>query len=173
MTSLESDQICSFLEALGERYLFPAQLYLLGGSALCLLGSPRPTLDIDYMGDDLNKDDLQKLMEQIAHEMGLEVEAVAIDHFVPITSDGLKRSLHFGTYGKIETFILDPYSIALSKIDRGFDTDLDDVVFLIRRGLVDLDELERLTQELLLRAGEFDIYPKEMLAHLREVHERL
>ena len=52
---MESDQIRAFLSALGNRYSRPAQLYLLGGSALCLLGSPRPTVDIDYVGDDLKR----------------------------------------------------------------------------------------------------------------------
>ena len=37
-----------FLQRLGARYPRPATLYLLGGSALCLLGSPRVTLDVDY-----------------------------------------------------------------------------------------------------------------------------
>ena len=71
MGSVESGQIRAFLEELGRRYSNPAELVLIGGSALCLLGSPRPTLDIDYVGDDLNKDDLQQVMEQIAREMNL------------------------------------------------------------------------------------------------------
>lgn len=52
MENVETDKIYAFLKALGERYPQPATLFLLGGSALCLLGSPRPTLDIDYVGDD-------------------------------------------------------------------------------------------------------------------------
>jgi len=38
----------AFLQKLGERISQPTTLYLLGGSALCLLGSPRETLDVDY-----------------------------------------------------------------------------------------------------------------------------
>jgi len=54
---------------LGKRYAREATLLLLGGSALCLLGSPRPTLDIDYVGDDLNKNELQQLIDLGAFEM--------------------------------------------------------------------------------------------------------
>lgn len=41
----------AFLQRLGERYPHPASLYLLGGSALCLLGSPRTTVDVDQALD--------------------------------------------------------------------------------------------------------------------------
>lgn len=170
---MESDQIRAFLNALGNRYPHSAQLYLLGGSALCLLGSPRPTLDIDYIGDDLKKDDLQKAMEEIAREMDLDVEAVPIERFMPVLAGGRKRSLYFGKFGKIEVYIFDPYSIALSKIDRGFDTDLDDIIFLIKRRLVDIEELERITRDALPRAREFDMNPSEILAHLQELKDRL
>jgi hypothetical protein len=40
--------VLEFLEQLGERFAGRGSLYLLGGSALCLLGSPRTTADIDY-----------------------------------------------------------------------------------------------------------------------------
>jgi len=81
---VDRDRIIAFLDALGKRYLQPASLFLLGGRALCLLGNPRPTLDIDYVGNDLIKDALQKSMEILAHEMHLDVEAVTIAQFIPL-----------------------------------------------------------------------------------------
>ncbi len=33
-------------------------------------------------------------------------------------------------------YVFDPYSIALSKVDRGFDTDLDDITFLIKKDML-------------------------------------
>ena len=53
MAEIDSDQINVFLTALGKRYSRRTKLILLGGSALCLLGSARPTVDIDYVGNDL------------------------------------------------------------------------------------------------------------------------
>lgn len=38
--------------------------------------------------------------------------------------------------------MIDPYAMALGKLDRGFPTDLADIVFLVRRDLVNLTELE-------------------------------
>jgi hypothetical protein len=68
--------------------------------------------------------------------------------------------------------VADPYSIALSKLDRGFDTDFDDLVFLIRQGYVALNELESITRNALSQAKKFDLNP-DMLIHLEELKKRL
>ncbi len=44
---LTAADVEAFLQRLGERVQEPATLYLVGGSAMCLLGSPRRTLDND------------------------------------------------------------------------------------------------------------------------------
>ena len=51
MEPVTAAKLRAFLRRLGERCPAPARLYLLGGSALCLLGSPRTTLDVDYAVD--------------------------------------------------------------------------------------------------------------------------
>lgn len=48
MAAITIDHISAFLTEVGHRYQQPATLILLGGSALCLLGSKRATVDIDY-----------------------------------------------------------------------------------------------------------------------------
>jgi hypothetical protein len=67
--------LTEFLTRLGERYANPATLYLLGGSALLLLGNLRQTLDIDYTTD-LNPQQLQSLetiMTDLAAEYRLDI----------------------------------------------------------------------------------------------------
>jgi hypothetical protein len=51
MESVTADAIRELLRCLGERWRRHAVLYLLGGSALCLLGSPRETRDLDYTAE--------------------------------------------------------------------------------------------------------------------------
>ena len=70
-------------------------------------------------------------------------------------------------------FVADPYGIALSKLDRGFDTDFDDLVFLVRLNLMEMQLLERMAEILLSRAREFDINPTVVLAHLQELKYRI
>ncbi|MBI3169256.1 MAG: hypothetical protein HYZ22_12305 [Chloroflexi bacterium] len=131
MKNMSAQSVQEFLENLGRRYPEQATLYLLGGSALLLLGSSRDTLDIDYVGDDINKNNLQIAIEETAIELGLETEAVPIDRFIPLPEGNEQRGIRIGQFGNVTTYIFDPYSIALSKIDRGFDTDIEDVIFLI------------------------------------------
>lgn len=68
---MDKDILQDFLTRLGNRYPEQANLYLLGGSALILLGSSRDTLDIDYVGDDTRKDDFQIVIDEVAAELNL------------------------------------------------------------------------------------------------------
>lgn len=95
-----------------------------------------------------------------------------MERFVPLPEGSSLRNRRIGKFGHLEVFVADPYSIALSKLDRGFDTDLDDIVFLVRNGFVGLRELERMTNDALARAQEFDLNP-EMLEHYSELKRRL
>jgi len=52
------------------------------------------------------------------------------------------------------------------------DSHLDDIVFLVRNGYVDVKELERITKAALVRAQEFDLSP-EILDHFSELKRRL
>jgi hypothetical protein len=170
---LDNRQIRGFLKAVAEHLSQPAKLYLLGGSALALLGGPRPTLDIDYVGDDITKTDFQKTIDQVAESLGLVAEAVPIHKFIPIPDQGTDESIYFEKIGDLEVFIYDPLSIALSKIDRGFDTDLDDVLFLIWEGYISIDSLTARLDDALQKAGQFDIDPVEARAHMSELLKRL
>ena len=172
MRSIANEQIHAFLEQLGEHYPKPETLYLLGGSALLLLGSSRQTLDIDYVGDDLIKDEFQNAIEETALKLGLETEAVPIQQFIPIAKDWQSRSLFFGTFGNIQVYIFDPYSIAVSKIERGFDTDLDDVIFLIKQGIINLEETAHFVAQAIECAQEFDIQEDQIRAHLEVIRMR-
>ena len=69
MAKITSEKIHLFLTELALRYTKPATIILLGGGALCLLGSERPTADIDYVGDGLYKDELQQAVEQLANNL--------------------------------------------------------------------------------------------------------
>ena len=57
---MDNTQIQSILQLLGERVPPLSRLYLVGGGAMVLLGSPRLTIDIDFVGDDISPSELHK-----------------------------------------------------------------------------------------------------------------
>lgn len=164
--------IQEFLARLGSRYPKQATLYLLGGSALILLGSSRDTLDIDYVGNDMQKDDFQILIEEIAAELGLETEPVPIERFIPLPEGNEQRKIHISQFGNVNAYIIDPYVIALSKVDRGFETDMEDLIFLIQHNQINMEELKQIIKKSLSYIGKFEFHP-EILAHFEDLKKRL
>lgn len=169
---MDNAEIQSVLQTMGMRVPPASRLVLVGGSAMSLLGSLRPTIDIDFIGDDLHPEPLHQLILQIAEELDIDAEPVPLDKFVPLPQGNEERIIRIGQFGNLEIFIADPYSIALSKVDRGADTDYDDLIFLIQHNHVDMDKFERVIQEALPHANQFDFHP-DILKHLQELKNRL
>ncbi|MEM7115031.1 MAG: DUF6036 family nucleotidyltransferase [Chloroflexota bacterium] len=173
MAGLSKQQIEEFLHVVGQRLEHAHSLFLLGGCALGFLGSFRPTLDLDYVGSDIKQDAFQHLLLNTANEMHIEIEAVPIDEFVPLPTGAAERAILIGKYGLLTVYIFDPYTIALSKLDRGFDSDLEDIVFLARQALIEIKELTYMMSEAIPKAEQFDLDPKTMERHLQIVKQAL
>jgi hypothetical protein len=169
---MDNTEIQFILKTLGERVPPNSHLILIGGSALALLGSPRLTIDIDFVGDDKHPSEFHKTIMRIARELKIHMEPVPMERFIPLPEGNEQRNIRIGQFGNLVIFVADPYSIAFSKLDRGLDTDFDDIVFLIHRNLVELEELERITRNSLSHANKFDFHP-EILVHLDELKSRI
>ena len=169
---MDNAEIQSILQSIGERVPPSSHLVLIGGSALTLLGSPRPTIDIDFVGDDVHPNKLHQFIMQIAKELQIHVEPVPLERFIPLPNGSEERSIRIGQFGNLEIYVADPYSIALSKLDRGVDTDFEDILFLIQNNFITLNELERITRDVLSQARKFDLHP-DILDHLQELKDRL
>lgn len=176
MTHISSpSQIETLFQALAERYNEPATIYLVGGGALMLLGSRRPTLDVDYVGIDIPGlwSDLQRSIDQLAKEMNLDIEAVPYEKMIPLSADFARRHILVGEYGLLRVFVFDPQALALGKLDRGSESDLEDICFLIQQDFITLVQLEQQMHEAILRAEQFDLNPKAMRKNLALVKEML
>ncbi len=169
---MDRDKLQSILTALGEHVPPASQIFLIGGSALTLLGSPRPSLDIDFVGDDVHPNKLHRMLIDKAKEMKIQVDIVPIERFIPLPPGNELRNIFIGQFSNLGVYVIDPYSIALSKVDRGLFTDFDDIIFLIKKNHITLEELERITQNAISQAGKYDLHP-EILAHFQELKSRL
>jgi hypothetical protein len=64
--------------------------------------------------------------------------------FIPELPGWRERSPHVFREGRVDVHHFDPYSQALSKIERGFGQDLTDVRTMIKEGLVKTPRLREL-----------------------------
>jgi hypothetical protein len=169
---LDNSEIKSLLQILGERVPPESQLILIGGGVLALLGSPRLTIDIDFVGDDVHPSEFHRFVMQIARELKIDVEPVPLHRIVPLPMGSKERKIRIGQFGNLEIYVADPYSIALSNLDRGFDTDFEDIIFLFQQSLISLNELECITHDALPCAWKYDLRP-DILDHLIELKHRI
>lgn len=169
---MDRAKLDSILTTLGEQVSPGSRIFLIGGSALTLLGSPRPSLDIDFVGDDIHPSELLRTIMDKAKEMKLQVDVVPLDRIIPLPEGNEQRSIRIGQFGNLEVNVIDPYSIALSKLDRGLFTDFDDIIFLIKNDYIILEEFLQITKNAMSKAGKFDLHP-DILDHLQELQSRL
>lgn len=158
--------IRAILQQLGDRLPHATRLELVGGGALALLGSPRPTIDLDFVGDDLVPSQLDQAVLSAAKELNIPADAVPLGRFIPLPEGSAERAIHIGQFSNLDVWVADPYSMALSKLDRGLDTDMDDLRFLLRSQFIRLDELAHFVRAAVEHGSQFDLYPEEMHARL-------
>jgi hypothetical protein len=138
---------------------------------LLLLGSPRGTIDIDYtiQWDPSKFEGVSKIVAQCADLMHMDVEEVPIGKFIPLPPDAITRRKFYDHFGNMDVYIYDLYSIALSKIARGFESDIEDVIYLLKHNYISIEELEKYFNIILPNASKSDINRKEFVQYFNEV----
>lgn len=172
MGAITSESLREFFDRLGADLPDRARFYLLGGSALCLLGSTRETLDVDYQIENATPQ-TDDLLKRLSTELRLDLESVPLGEFIPLPPNAETRHRLFGRFGNLEVYIFDLYSIALSKIARGFEADLEDVEFLLRQRLVEWGELEKHFHTVLPHSKSADIDAREFQEYFETLKQRM
>jgi hypothetical protein len=132
----DAERINAFVRELGRAARSPARLYLTGGATAVLEGWRGTTVDIDVHLEP-DTDELLRRIPEIKERLGVNVELASPTQFIPELPEWRERSRFIERAGSLEVFHFDPYSQALSKLERAFDQDLEDVRAMIARGLVD------------------------------------
>jgi hypothetical protein len=163
------EQLTNFLTELGRRCPEPTAIYLFGGSAVVILGGPRSTVDIDFTLQASAPEILRPIIDSLAVELGLDLEESIPIEFMPLPTGVETRHRLLGQYGALTAYLFDPYSIALMKIDRAFETDVEDVHFLIQSGAIDLAFLEHCIEDVAQRYDE----PRKLRSNFQEMKRGL
>ena len=110
-------------------------------------------INISFEVDDEYHSDFVAVVRDLKEQLSLNIEEASPSDFIPLPSGHRDRSPYIGRYGQLELFHFDLYSMALSKIERGTESDFEDVLILLRSGRIDMPILSQYFEETMTRYG--------------------
>lgn len=123
------------------------RIYLTGGATAVIEGWRESTIDVDLRFEP-EADELLRELTPLKERLGLNIELASPPDFIPELPGWRERSPLVFREGNVDVHHFDPYSQALSKIERGFAQDLDDVHAMIGRRLVEPSRLRELYDQI-------------------------
>jgi hypothetical protein len=150
-SAADAERIRALARELGRVVAPGTRMYLTGGATAVLEGWRESTVDIDVRFEP-DSDDALTRVRDLKEELEVNVELASPLDFLPPLDGWQGRSRFRFREGSLEVFDFDPYSQALSKLERGFELDLEDVRSMVRSGQVEpaklLELFEGIEQEL-------------------------
>ena len=139
----DAERIGSLARELGRAVAPGTKMYLTGGATAVLEGWRDSTADIDVRFEPDSDAALSRIAE-LKEKLGVNVKLASPLDFLPELDGWRERSRFRFREGNLEVFDFDPYSQALSKLERRFELDLDDVRSMVRSGQVNPERLREL-----------------------------
>lgn len=133
-------RVLELLTELGRRVRADHTLYLVGGSSAVVVGWRASTRDVD-MRPEPDSDELLRTLHDLKRELDINIELASPLDFLPELDGWRDRSPYLGSWGSLHVRHLDFRLQALAKLERGLDTDLDDVREMLARELVTAADL--------------------------------
>ncbi len=152
---VDKARVEDFLKNLGRNFRKAGRLYLVGGAALVHSGvRPGSTVDIVIEISGENEGEMIDAIQRLIQQMNINIEFASPRDFMPLPKHWLTQSRYIGRYGTVDVFYFDFYSIALSKMQRGSDLDLNDVKLLLQQGMITLEGLDQAYKEVFAQLKE-------------------
>lgn len=143
----DAERIARLARELGRVVPEGTRMYLTGGATAVLEGWRATTVDVDVRFEPDSDAALRRIAE-LKEELSLNVELASPLDFLPPLPEWRERSRFRFREGNLEVFDFDPYSQALSKLQRGFELDLADVESMVQAGQVEPATLLALFDEI-------------------------
>lgn len=144
---VDRERLKALADELGQAARERTIVYLTDGATAVLEGWCASTVDVDIRFDP-DSDALLRVLPALKEELRINVELASPPDFIPELPDWRERSPVVFEAGNVQVRHFDPYSQALSKIERGFSQDLEDVENMLKGGLVQPDRLLELYQQI-------------------------
>lgn len=143
----DAERIRALLRALGRAAEKPTRVYLVGGATAVLRGWRPTTIDVDLQLVPESEGILRAIPE-LKRSLQINVELAAPHHFIPEVPGWEDRSPFLEQLGLLAVYDYDPYSQALSKLERGHVKDLRDAESMVEEGLVETGRLRELYERI-------------------------
>ena len=132
----DAERIEALARELGRAVPSGSRMYLTGGATAVLEGWRESTVDVDVRFEPDSDAALSRIRD-LKEEIEVNVELASPLDFLPALP-GWRDRCHFRLRaGNLEVFDFDPYSQAMSKLERGFELDLEDVQSMVGAGLIE------------------------------------
>lgn len=158
----DADRIRRLGRELGRVVPAGTRMYLTGGATAVLEGWRESTVDIDVRFEPDSDAALTRIRD-LKEELSLNVELASPLDFLPPLDGWQERSRFRFREGNLEVFDFDPYSQALSKLERGFELDLEDLRSMVSSGQVDPKRLLQLFEAIESELFRFPAVDQESL----------
>ncbi len=140
---VDETQLRKLARRLGRVASVPTRIYLTGGATAVLEGWRGSTVDVD-MRLEPDIDSVLRELPALKEDLGVNIELASPPDFIPELSGWRDRSPFVFREGNVDIHHFDFYSQALSKIERGFSQDVEDVNHMLDSGLVEPARLKEL-----------------------------
>lgn len=146
-SAADAERIRRLAVELGRVVAPGTRMYLTGGATAVLEGWRESTVDVDIRFEP-DSDAALGRIKGLKEQLGLNVELASPLDFLPPLPGWKDRCRFRFREGNLEVFDFDPYSQALSKLQRGFDLDQKDVTSMIQSNQVEPQTLLHLYREI-------------------------
>lgn len=132
----DAERIKRLAVELGRAVAPGTRMYLTGGATAVLEGWRESTVDVDVRFEPDSDAALQRVRD-LKERLSVNIELASPLDFLPPLPGWRDRCRFRLREGNLEVFDFDPYSQALSKLQRGFELDLKDVTSMVDAGQVE------------------------------------
>jgi hypothetical protein len=139
-SNVDPQKIEQLMKALGREARGSGCIYFTGGASAILIGWRSSTVDIDIRLDPEPLGVFQAIAK-LKQELDINIELASPQDFLPTLPGWRDRSVFIGRYGEISFYHYDFTAQALSKISRGYNRDIDDVLSMYEQKLFTLEKL--------------------------------
>jgi hypothetical protein len=133
---VDADRLRRLMRALGKEARSEARVYLTGGASAVLLAWRGSTIDVDLKIEP-EQDEVLRAIPELKDRLEVNVELASPGDFIPELPGWRDRSPFITREGNLFFHHYDFYGQALSKLERRHVRDIDDVMQMHARRLID------------------------------------